>query len=143
MTATAKPPPTGAVAVVVEPRRYVKALELGISLAGSAEEELIVLAPRPRLLRDTLRLAGYDPDELTEEAAAATEGAVRRLIGGLAPDLPYRLLKVDDPHFASLVRLAESYRCSILVVPRRAGARVRFQRRRAARSAQLEFVVAP
>jgi len=145
MTAIADPAPAERreVAVLAEPGRYVGALELGISLAATTGGRLTVLASPPRLLRGALHLAGHDPDELAAHATDAMEAEIHRLVEELTPGLPYLIVEVDDRGFRDLVRLAEARRCSSLVVPRRAGGRRWLARRLAARSSDLEVVVAP
>jgi nucleotide-binding universal stress UspA family protein len=131
------------VAVLAEPRKYAGALELAISLSTTGGGELVILASRPRLLRGALHLAGYDPDELADHAAAAMKDEIHCLVDELAPGLPHLIVEVGDPNFRRLLRLAEAHRCSILVVPRRAGGWARLSRRLVARSSDLEVVVAP
>jgi hypothetical protein len=139
----AAPMPAGgrAVAVMVEPGKYTGALQHAVGLA-SGEGELIVLVRRPRLLRGPIHLAGYDPDELADDACATTTREVRGLVEELAPGLPHRLIEVDDLPFRELAKIAETHCCSTLVVPR-AGGGARLARRLAARSVDLEVVTAP
>jgi hypothetical protein len=131
-----------AVAVVVEPRRCASALERAVHLAAGEDGELIVLVRRPRLLRGPIQLAGFDPDELAEDASATARREARRLVEELAPGLPHRLIEADDLPFRDLARMAASYRCSILVVPP-AGRRAQLSRRLAIRSVDLDLVTAP
>jgi hypothetical protein len=140
----AAPTPAGgrAVAVMVEPGKYAGALGHAVTLASGEGGELIVLVRRPRLLRGAIHLAGYDPDELADDACATTTREVRGLVEELAPGLPHRLIEVDDLPFRELAKIAETHRCSTLVVPR-AGGGARLARRLAARSVDLEVVTAP
>jgi hypothetical protein len=131
-----------AVAVLAEPRTFTGAIELAVEVAGRGDGELIVLVRRPRLLRGAIHLAGYDPDQLADDDAAATLRGVEGLIEKSAPQLPHRLLDVGDLPFRKLARMAETYGCSILVVPRASGW-AQLSRLRAARSADLELVTVP
>jgi hypothetical protein len=131
------------VAVLIEPPKDVAALEYAVALAAAAGTQLITLVPRPRLLRGPIQLAGYDPDELAGYASAARKSEVHRLLEELAPGLPHLILEVDRLHFRDSVRLAESYSCSTLVLPRPASVRARLTRPLNARTARLRLVVAP
>lgn len=129
------------VAVVVEPCNFASALELAVDLSRNEGGELIVLLRRPRLLRGVIHLAGYHPDEFADDAAATKRDALR-LLEELGPGLPHRLIEADDLPFRDLATMAETYRCTTLVVPR-ANGWARLSRRLAARSADLELVTAP
>jgi len=129
------------VAVLIEPPDDLAALKYATALSP-AESLLITLVPRPRLLRGPIHLAGFDPDELADQASAAMESQVHRLIEALTPGLPHLVVKVGSRHLAHSVRLSKSYGCSTLVLPRRVRVRARLTRRKA-RRAGVTIVVAP
>jgi hypothetical protein len=131
------------VAVLVEPSKDFRALEHAAALSAATGSKLIILVPRPRLLRGLIRLAGHDPDELAHHASAARKSEVHRLVEGVEPGLPHLVLEVDRLHLRDSVRLAESYRCSTFVLPRRASFRARFAGHLKVSAAGFEVVVAP